>query len=121
MAALAWLTVLTGTYAIYPWYRHRPPPGTTGTALAAYPRSMLLADPRPADLHEFGMEWKEHVAWLAPILATAVAFVVARHRPAIAAHADLRRTLLVLYSLAFLAAAVAGLLGVLLKKAAPVR
>ena len=28
MAVLAWLTVLTGAYIIYPWYRAVPPPGT---------------------------------------------------------------------------------------------
>jgi hypothetical protein len=28
MSVLAWLTVLTGTYIIYPWYRATPPKGT---------------------------------------------------------------------------------------------
>src|SRR5579863_192599 len=28
MSLLAWITVLTGAYIIYPWYRAAPPPGT---------------------------------------------------------------------------------------------
>ena len=27
MAAVAWLTVFTGTYIVYPWYRAKPPEG----------------------------------------------------------------------------------------------
>ena len=36
MVILAWLTVLSGTYQIYPWYRAVPPAGVTD--LAEYPR-----------------------------------------------------------------------------------
>ena len=43
MAALAWLTVLSGAYIIYPWYRAAPPQGTTD--LTGYPRSLLLWKP----------------------------------------------------------------------------
>ena len=32
MAILAWLTVIVGTYAIYPWYRAKPPKGMTSSA-----------------------------------------------------------------------------------------
>ncbi len=35
MVLLAWLTVFSGAYIVYPWYRAAPPPGTTN--LAAYP------------------------------------------------------------------------------------
>jgi len=121
MAVLAWLTVIVGTYVVYPWYRAKPPAGTTGAALANYPRNLLLSSPRTADWHEFGMEWKEHVAWLAPILATAVAFVVTRYRGQLAMDLHVRRALLVLYGLAFFTAAWAGLLGALINKAAPTR
>ena len=72
MAVVAWLTVVSGTFFVYPWYRAKPPAGTTD--LTSYPRYMLLAKPETAGWHKFGMEWKEHVAWLAPILATAVAY-----------------------------------------------
>lgn len=121
MAVLAWLTVIVGTYIIYPWYRAKPPAGTAAAMLADYPKNLLLSSPRTADWHEFGMEWKEHIAWLAPILATAVAFVVTRYRGRVAADAHVRRALLVLFSLAFFAASVAGLLGALINKAAPTR
>src|ERR1700722_15923978 len=74
MAILAWLTVIVGTYVVYPWYRAKPPAGTPAAALAGYPKNLLIANPQTADWHEFGMEWKEHIAWFTPILATAVAF-----------------------------------------------
>ncbi|MGH2627563.1 MAG: hypothetical protein ACRDHY_13040, partial [Anaerolineales bacterium] len=71
MAAVAWATVLTRTYIVYPWYRAAPPEGTVD--LTSYPRSLLLSSPATSLWHTFGMEWKEHVAWLSPILATVVA------------------------------------------------
>jgi hypothetical protein len=40
MATVAWLTVITGTWIVYPWYRAAPAEGTTD--LADYPRSLLL-------------------------------------------------------------------------------
>ncbi len=74
MAALAWLAVLTGAYIIYPWYRAVPPPGTTN--LAAFPQRLLMASPTTSGWHSIGMEWKEHVAWIAPISITMAAAVV---------------------------------------------
>src|SRR5680860_25632 len=67
MALAAWGTVLTGTFIVYPWYREGVPESA---------RSILLADPDTADRHKFGMEWKEHIAWIAPMLATVAAFLV---------------------------------------------
>jgi hypothetical protein len=121
MAVLAWLTVLVGTYVVYPWYRAKPPAAATGAMLAQYPKSLLLSSPRTAKWHEFGMEWKEHLAWLAPILATAVAFAVKSYGEQLAYDPPLRRALTILYSLAFFAASCAGLLGALINKAAPIR
>jgi len=74
MALVAWATVITGTWIVYPWYRATPPEGTTD--LTDYPRYLLLATPGKEDWHSFAMEWKEHIAWASPILATAVAFIV---------------------------------------------
>ncbi len=119
MAAAAWLTVLSGNYIVYPWYRAAPPAGTTD--LTKYPRSYLNADPDLKTWHSFGMEWKEHVAWLAPILATAVAFIVVYYGPRLAADRKLRRITLALFVTAFAAAAVAGLFGAFLNKVAPIR
>ncbi len=35
MAAVAWITVLTGAYVIYPWYRAVPPAGAALTWISA--------------------------------------------------------------------------------------
>lgn len=117
MAVFAWLTCLTGTYLVYPWYRAAPPAGSTH--LAAYPRSYLLANPGLAEWHRFGMEWKEHIGWLSPMLATAVAYIVWRYGPQMAADRALRDAVEILFVLAFATAAVAGILGAIITKVAP--
>ncbi len=117
MAIVAWLTVITGTYIVYPWYRA---PAPEGADLTQFPRSFLKANEAIAAWHNFGMEWKEHVAWFAPILATVVAYIVWRYRDQLAEDDRLRKYTIVFFVLAFLAAAVAGLLGALITKAAPV-
>jgi hypothetical protein len=111
MAAVAWATVITGSWIVYPWYRDPAP---------SSPKSILLADPSTADWHTFGMEWKEHIAWIAPILATAVAFSVTYYGPLLIKHQGVRRALMVTFVAAFLTAGIAGLLGALITKSAPV-
>lgn len=118
MAIMAWLTVITGTYGVYPWYRAKPP---SGADLTQFPRYYLLADPHLAEWHKFGMEWKEHVAWLSPILATAVAYVVIRYGSKLAHEQKIRQALILLFTIAFLAAGVAGLFGAFINKVAPIR
>jgi lipopolysaccharide export LptBFGC system permease protein LptF len=123
MAVVAWLTVITGTFIVYPWYRAKPPEGVSLTdqaGLAAYPRYWLLAGDSTKEWHNFGMEWKEHVAWMAPFLATAVAFAVAYYGMQLIRRGDVRRAVLIFFTLAFLAAGVAGLFGAFITKAAPV-
>jgi hypothetical protein len=117
MAMVAWLTVITGTWIVYPWYRAKPP---AGADLSMFPRSLLLSKPTTAEWHRFGMEWKEHVAWLAPILATAVAYMVTRYGVRLAKDEKVRCAVIVLFTVAFFAAAVAGLFGAFINKAAPV-
>lgn len=112
MAVVAWITVLTGTYVVYPWYRARIPTS---------PRSLLLANPATAKWHTFGMEWKEHIGWFAPILATSVAFLVAYYGTQLADDSRLRKAALWLFILAFIAAGIAGLFGAFLNKVAPIR
>ena len=73
MVLLAWLTVFSGAYIIYPWYRAVAPPGTAD--LSAYPQLLLKSHPNTIGWHSLGMEWKEHVAWLTPISITMVAAV----------------------------------------------
>jgi hypothetical protein len=111
MAVVAWLTVITGTWVVYPWYREMNP---------GSPRSRLLADPKTEDWHQFGMEWKEHIAWISPILATAVAFIVVYYGTNLIRHDRVRRTAMTLFVMAFLFAAVAGAFGAFITKVAPV-
>ncbi len=118
MAIVAWLTVITGTYIVYPWYRAKPPEGTVD--LRAFPRYYLLDNEQLAALHTFGMEWKEHVAWFSPLLAMVVAFVVWRYGEQIVENNALRRMLIIMFVLAFTAAAIAGFYGAVITKAAPI-
>jgi hypothetical protein len=111
MAVVAWLTVFTGTWIVYPWYRD---------AAAGSPRSLLLANPSTADWHEFGMEWKEHIAWIAPILATAVAFTVSYYGSSLINHQGVRKALLAFFAASFVIAGIAGALGAFITKVAPV-
>ena len=111
MAVLTWLTVIVGTWVVYPWYREDTPDS---------PRSTLLANPDTKDWHEFAMEWKEHVAWIAPMLATAAAFLVLYYRADLVRNPLARRIAMGLFVLAFLCAVVAGVLGALITKKAPV-
>lgn len=119
LAAVGWIAVTAGTYVIYPWYRAKPPAGTAD--LAGYPRSLLLSHPDTAWLHSFGMEWKEHVAWLAPILLTVVAYIYTTYGASLARHRGIRATALAFTVLAFFAAGVAGEFGKLLGDHAPVQ
>ncbi len=118
MAVVAWVTVIAGTYIVYPWYRATPPAGAN---LTEFPRSLILSNPMTKSWHTFGMEWKEHVGWFAPILATAVAFVVAYYGPQLARDSKMRTALLWIFIIAFAAAGVAGLFGAFLNKVAPIR
>jgi hypothetical protein len=118
MALAAWGTVITGTYIVYPWYRARPPEGAN---LLDFPRYYLLDNPNLAAWHTFGMEWKEHVAWFSPILATVVAFIVLRYGKRLAQMPYLRNAVIITFILAFSAAGIAGLYGALITKAAPIR
>ena len=122
MAVVAWLTVISGTFIAYPWYRARPPdPIPTDPALLGdFPRYLLLAQEKTAGWHEFGMEWKEHVAWMAPFLATAVAFAVIYYGVQLVRRDEVRKAAILFFVLAFGAAGVAGLFGAFITKAAPV-
>jgi hypothetical protein len=104
--------VLTGTWVVYPWYRAKGPDS---------PRSQLLADEATKGWHEFGMEWKEHIAWISPILATVVAFIVLYYGTNLIRHERVRRTAITLFVLAFAFAAVAGAFGAFITKVAPVK
>ena len=119
MALVAWATVISGTFIVYPWYRASPPEGTTD--LSAFPRSLLLASESTAEWHRFGMEWKEHVAWLAPIAATVVAYAVTYYGPVLAKKPNERRAIMIFFVAAFVTAAIAGIFGAFINKIAPIR
>jgi hypothetical protein len=100
---IAWLTVISGAYIVYPWYRAVPPAGAVD--LADFPRSLLLSSPHTSAWHNVGMEWKENVAWIAPIVMTMVAYVYWKYGRSINRHPDMRRTVLAFTAAAFLATA----------------
>lgn len=115
---ILWATVITGTYTVYIWYRAKPP---AGADLTEFPRAYLLSSPDRAGWHTFGMEWKEHVAWLAPILVTAVAYIIVRYGTKLVEEDKIRKAVVVLFSIAFFAAAVAVIFGAFINKMAPIR
>ncbi|MGP8173263.1 MAG: hypothetical protein ACLP7O_01795 [Terracidiphilus sp.] len=119
MVVLAWAAVLTGAYVIYPWYRAAPPPGTVD--LSMYPQRLLMSSPTTIGWHSLGMEWKEHIAWLAPISITMVAFVFIRYGRDLRNHRQLRAAVLCFVLVSFLAAGIAGFFGAMINKYAPVQ
>ncbi|MEX1129456.1 MAG: hypothetical protein WD227_11715 [Vicinamibacterales bacterium] len=116
-AALLWLTVIVGTYVIFPPYRAAPPPGATD--LSEFPRALILASPSTAWLHAFAMESKEHIPWIASMLTTAVAFVAVRYRATVLQNPSLRRLSTVLLTISFVLVAFVSLMGVFVNKVAP--
>jgi len=119
IAVTLWLSVVVGTFVIFPLYRATPPAGAT--ELAAYPRALLLRDPQTAWLHAFAMEIKEHVPWITAMLATAAAFVGVRYRSQLLTDASLRRLTTTLLAICFVLASVVGVLGILVNKVAPLQ
>lgn len=117
IAASTWLTTLVGTYLVFPPYRATPPEGTT--SFAAYPRTLILSNPGTEWLHSFAMETKEHVPWIAAMLATAVAFAAWRHRNTLLTDARLARIATWLLLICFVLVAYVSLLGVFVNKVAP--
>jgi len=118
MAVVAWITVFTGAYVIYPWYRAVPPPGTAN--LAAFPQRLLLSSPATNAWHSIGMEWKEHVAWLAPISITMAAAVAFQYGRDLRNHPQLRSAVLSFVWISLLCAGIAGFFGAMIDKNAPV-
>ncbi len=117
LAGSAWLSVVIGTFLVYPAYRATPPDGATD--LTRFSRSLLLSDPATAIWHRFGMEWKEHVAWLVPILLTAAAYVVTQYGSRLTADRAMRRLVTGIVVTAGAGVLVTGVLGVLIERHAP--
>jgi len=119
MVVLAWAAVLSGTYAIYPWYRAAPPPGTVD--LSMFPQRLLMSSPATIGWHSLGMEWKEHVGWFAPISITMVAFVFIRYGRDLRNHRQLQSAVLIFGLASLIAAGIAGFFGAEIDRYAPVR
>ncbi len=119
MAVLSWTTVFSGSYIIYPWYRAVPPLNIAD--LIDYPRRLLLSNEEYSDWHNVGMEWKEHVAWLAPMAITMLVYIITIYGRAALQQRTMRTAVMVFTVAAFVSTAAAGGLGILLKKYAPVR
>ncbi|HEX2369752.1 MAG TPA: hypothetical protein VHM29_10940 [Acidimicrobiia bacterium] len=132
MAVVAWATVITGTWIVYPWYRAALAPvgddpfaGCAGAVVptdTCSPRDFLLSNVSGTteSWHLFGMEWKEHVAWAAPFLATAAAFLVTYYGARLVARPWLRAAVIVMLVGAFAAAAIGGAFGAFINKIAPI-
>jgi hypothetical protein len=132
MAIIAWATVLTGTWIVYPWYRENLSEtvvdryagceGLQAPSESCSPRDFLLSNASgdTESWHTFGMEWKEHIAWIAPMLATAAAFITVYYGRSLADSPFLRRLVLWLFAGAFAVAGIAGLFGALITKTAPI-
>jgi hypothetical protein len=118
-ATILWLAVLVGTYVVFPPYRATPPPGVTD--LSQFPRALVLASRDTAWLHAFAMESKEHMPWIASMLATAVAFVAVRSRSRLLDSAPLRNMAFGLLAISFALVAFVSLLGVFVNKVAPLQ
>ena len=132
MALVAWGTVLTGTWVVYPWYRENLSEvgedryaGCAGLQVPnedCSPRDFLLSQVSgdTESWHKFWFEWKEHIAWIAPMLATAAAFMVFYYGRSLAQNTFVRRLVIWLFIGAFATAGIAGLVGALVTKTAPI-
>jgi hypothetical membrane protein len=118
MVVLAWAAVLTGAYAIYPWYRAAAP---AGADLSMFPQRLLMSSAATIGWHSVGMEWKEHVSWFAPISITMVAFVFIRYGRDLRNHGQLRAAALVFTVTSLVAAGIGGFFGAEIDVHAPVR
>ncbi len=104
---IGWIILLLGTYVIYPWYK-------------ANPEKLLLANPNQAKWQTFGMEWKEHVAWISVILISATCHILAHFKKQAFEDSRIRLALRTFLVVAFLSASVAGIFGALIAKFAPI-
>jgi hypothetical protein len=112
MAFLAWAVAVIGIWVLLPWYHEDRPDS---------PKSILLSDPDTRQWHEFADVWKTHVAFMAPILATAAGALVIYYGRALAHDRVARNLVLALVLGAFAVASLAAVIGSLVTRAAPLR
>jgi hypothetical protein len=116
LAVVAWLASGIGTWFGYAGYRAKVPPGGD---ITMYPREYLLNSPQLAFWETFAMEWKVHIGWTTPFLATAVAFTALRYRRRLVADRLVRKVMTIMLLLAFAGALVAAGLGAVVNVTAP--
>ena len=116
LAVVAWLASGVGTWFGYAGYRAKMPPGGN---IEMYPREYLLHTPQLAFWETFAMEWKVHIGWTTPFLATAVAFTALRYRRRLVADRLVRKVMTIMLLLAFAGALVAAGLGAVVNVTAP--
>jgi len=129
MALIAWATVISGTWIVYPWYREKLAgadfakcDGLELPSSVCSPRDFLLSNTvgETERWHEFGMEWKEHVAWASPFLATSAFLLMVYFGPRVMARPWLRVAIIVMVVGGFAAAVVGGAFGAFINKVAPI-
>ena len=118
LAVMGWIVVLSGAYVVYPWYRAVPPPGAD---VALYPQRFLMSSPTTSGWHTLGMEWKEHVAWMAAISMTVTAYLSTIYGKAMKDHPHIRMAVRGFILTAFVSAGIAGFWGALISKYAPMQ
>ena len=116
MAVVAWLASAVGTWFGYAGYRAKVPPGGN---IEMYPREYLLSSPQLRFWETFAMEWKVHIGWTTPFLATAVAFTALRYRRRLVEDRLVRKVMTIMLLLAFAGALVAAGLGAVVNVTAP--
>jgi hypothetical protein len=116
LAVVAWLASGVGTWFGYAGYRAKLPPGGN---IEMYPREYLLHSPQLRFWETFAMEWKVHIGWTTPFLATAVAFTALRYRRRLVADRLVRKVMTIMLLLAFAGALVAAGLGAVVNVTAP--
>jgi hypothetical protein len=119
LAFSVWVAVLSGTFSVYPLYRANLSEGVSN--MGNYPNFFTAVDPKIAELQDFSLDWITHVAAMAPIAATVVAFIVSYYGPNLAKKVDERHTVMMFFTLAFITTAAAGLLGAFIHKGVGIR
>ena len=129
MAVIAWATVITGTWIVYPWYRVKLAgakfdkcAGLELPSAVCSPRDFLLANVKGETAEWHNSAWSGRNTWpgRAPLLATSAFLLVLYYGPRIMARPWLRTAIIVMLVGAFAAAAVAGAFGAFINKVAPI-
>jgi len=115
LALLSWLTVLSGTWVLLPWYRQLP--ANTRQNLLFYPQAYLTSQSHLADWHHFAMDWKQNIGWLTPFLSTFLAYALITGGGEVYQDPALRRVLSLVYVTLIISTLVPTVLGILINTA----